>query len=179
MRSALLIVDMINTFDFPGGEDLLRRTRPIVPVIAGMKMRARKARSPVIYCNDNFGRWRSDFRALIERCTSAKSPGHAIAQALQPGPDDYFILKPRHSAFYQTPLETLLQRLGARRLVLVGIAGDSCIHATAVEGHEREYDVVVVSDASASQSAVRQRRALAHLEDTLSAKIKAARGVRF
>jgi nicotinamidase-related amidase len=179
MRSALLVIDMINTFEFPGASALLSRTRRIVPVVASLKRRARAAGCPVVYCNDNFGQWRSDFRALVARCTSGEAPGREIVEALRPDASDYFVLKPRHSAFYQTPLETLLTRLRAQRLVLTGIAGESCIHATAVEGHVREYDVVVVADATASQTGVRHRRALRHLADTKSAVIRTARGLRF
>lgn len=179
MRSALLVIDIINRFDYPGAAALLAATRRIVPAIVSLRRRARAAGCPIVYCNDNFGQWRSDLGALVARCTEDGAPGRDLVERLRPDPSDYFVLKPRHSAFYQTPLEILLERLKARRLILAGIAGESCIHATAVEGHVREYDIVVVADATASQTAARQRRALRHLEDTRSAKVRSARGVRF
>ena len=177
-RSALLIIDMVNAFDYEGADALLRETRRIVPKIVALKRRAATAGAPVIYCNDNFGDWRSDFRAVVAECSAAERPGHAVVRRIAPDSEDYFILKPKHSAFYQTALESLLADLEVRRLVLCGIAGDGCVHSTATDGHIREYEVVVVRDATASQTAERSRNALRHLETTRYATIGSAARVR-
>ncbi|HVV95766.1 MAG TPA: isochorismatase family cysteine hydrolase [Rhodanobacteraceae bacterium] len=178
-RSALLIVDMINAFDFAGASALLRETRRIVPHIIELRTRAHRANRPVIYCNDNFGEWRSDFKALIARCTAKRRPARDLVRAIAPEDSDYFILKPKHSAFYETALESLLESLGVRRLVLCGIAGEGCIHATATDAHMREYRVAVARDATASQTPARNRTALSHLENARYATLCAARNVRF
>jgi len=170
---------MINAFDFEGAEGLLRHTRPIVPRIVALKRRARAARVPIVYCNDNFGEWRSDFRAVVAECSAEGRPGAALVRRVAPESDDYFILKPKHSAFYQTALESLLADLKVRRLLLCGIAGDGCVHSTATDAHIREYDVVVLRDATASQTALRNRDALRHLETTRYATLASAARVRF
>jgi len=178
-RSALLIVDMINTFDFGGAAALLSHARRIGPNIVKLRTRAEAARAPVIYCNDNFGDWRSDFKAVLAACTRDDKPARALVHSVAPGRGDYFILKPRHSAFYETPLESLLGNLKVRRLILCGIAGDGCIHSTATDAHIREFEVIVVRDGTASQTGVRNRNALRHLEATRYANLSNANRVRF
>jgi nicotinamidase-related amidase len=172
--TALLIIDMINAFDYAGARELLHQTRKIVKPISELKSRARRARRPVIYCNDNFGEWRSDFKAVVAACTGEHKPARELILSIAPEADDYFILKPRHSAFYETALESLLEDLKVERLVLCGIAGDGCIHATATDAHMRKYEVAVVRDATASQTAARNRTALSHLENAKYASLCAA-----
>ena len=178
-RSALLIVDMINAFDFEGAAALLDQARRMWPKVVRLKERAKAARVPVIYCNDNFGDWRSDFKAVITACTREDKPARDLVQSVAPGPGDYFLLKPKHSAFFETPLESLLKDLKVRRLILCGIAGDGCIHSTATDAHIREFAVIVVRDGTASPSAARNRNALRHLETTRYAKLSDANRVRF
>jgi nicotinamidase-related amidase len=178
-NTALLIIDMVNAFDFDGADALLRQTRRIVPKIVALKRRANAAGAPVIYCNDNFGDWRSDFRAVVAECSADGRPGSALVRRIAPESGDYFILKPKHSAFYQTALESLLGALEVRRLVICGIAGDGCVHSTATDAHIREYEVEVLRDATASQTAERNRNALRHLETTRYATLGSAARVRF
>jgi nicotinamidase-related amidase len=163
-HTALLIIDMINIWDFPDAEKLLPRAAAIAPRIAALKARCRNAGVPVIYANDNRGRWRSDFPALVGLSLGQGGAGAAITSALQPDPDDYFVLKPKHSAFFGTPLELLLQHLDARRLILTGVASDQCVLATAMEAVMRDLAVVVPRDCVASQSAARNETVLRQLE---------------
>jgi nicotinamidase-related amidase len=176
-RSALLIIDMINTFAYPGGQVLVRHARAAAARARELRDACAQAGMPVIYCNDNFGQWRSDFRAVYERCARPGARGADIATLLTPRPDDYFILKPRHSAFHATPLQLLLQSLRVRRLILAGIAGDGCVMITAHEAHMREYQVAVASDATASQRPASNRRALRHLAEVLGVTVRAARAL--
>jgi nicotinamidase-related amidase len=163
-HTALLIIDMINCWDFPDADKLLPRAAAIAPRIAALKARCRKAGVPVIYANDNRGRWRSDFRSLVELSLGQGGAGAAITSALQPHADDYFVLKPKQSAFFGTPLELLLQHLKARRLLLTGVASDQCVLATAMEALMRDLEVVVPRDCVASQSAARNDTVLRQLE---------------
>jgi len=179
VRSALLIIDMVNAFDFDGGRALLRQTRRIGPNVVRLKQRARVAGASVVYCNDNFGGWRSDFKAVLAECTRDDRPACDLVRSIAPERDDYFILKPKHSAFYETALESLLADLKVRRLILCGIAGDGCIHSTATDAHIREFEVVVVRDGTASQTTARNRNALRHLEGARYAKVGAVNRVRF
>ncbi len=171
-RSALLIIDMINRFDFPGGRALARRAQAIGPNVLQLREAHARKGWPVVYCNDNFGRWRSDFRTVVEACART-GEGAEVVDLLRPGADDYFILKPKHSAFYSTALDLLLRSLRVRRVVLCGIAGDSCVQATAIDAHVRDYEVEIASDATASITPVRNRRALATLAAADVARVAA------
>jgi len=177
-RPALLIIDMINTFDFEGGARLARATATAARRIATLRRRWHQAGAPVVYVNDNFMHWQADFRELVAVCTHDGMPGAEIARRLQPGPDDYFVLKPKHSAFMSTPLEVLLAKLEARELVLTGIAADSCILATAQDAHMREFAVRVPRDCIAAITEARRDRALGVLRDTCNADLRASRSVR-
>jgi nicotinamidase-related amidase len=171
---ALLLVDVINDMEFEGGDALLRLALPAAERIAELKHAAKSAGIPVIYANDNFGRWRSDFRCLVERCLTSGVRGEPVAQLLVPEPDDYFILKPKHSAFHATALDTLLRYLHARRLILAGFATDACVTVTAAEAHMRDYRVFVPSDCVASRTAEHTRAALEHMARVLDVDTRPA-----
>lgn len=167
-RSALLIVDMVSDWRFPDGERLLPRALAIAPRIAALKRRCRAAGWPTIYANDNRGRWRSDLRRLVAESIEAGGRAARLTQLLAPDGDDYFVIKPRHSAFHATPLEFLLGHLGVRRLVVTGVATDQCVLATVADAHMREFAVAVPRDCVAAQSAARHARSVRHFEDTMA-----------
>lgn len=177
-RPALLILDMINTFDYEGGQSLRRHAEDAAPRIAALRRRFRKHGAPVIFVNDNFLQWRVDFRQLVEACSRASASGARIARLLEPASDDYSILKPKHSGFVDTPLALLLSRLEVDGLVLTGIAADSCVVATALHAHMLEYRVHVPADCVAAITAERRERALALLRDSMRMRTAAARTVR-
>lgn len=163
--TALLIMDMISCWDFPDAEKLLPGALRITPRIAALKSRCCRAGVPVIYANDNRGRWRSDFPALIHLSIECGGDAAAITQTLIPDPDDYFVLKPKHSAFFATPLDLLLQYLKASRIVITGVASDQCVLSTAAEARMRDLDVVVPRDCVASQSGQRNTVVLRQFEE--------------
>jgi nicotinamidase-related amidase len=121
---ALLLVDVINPLDFPGSAPLVKQALPMARRLARLADRFRDERRPVIYVNDNFGRWESDWRKVIRYCTAPGVPGRRMSAALGPRRGDYFVLKPKHSGFFSTTLDVLLRHLGARTLVLTGVATD-------------------------------------------------------
>jgi nicotinamidase-related amidase len=178
--AALVILDMISSWDFPDADKLLPQAATVAPRIAALKRRCKKAGIPTIYANDNHGRWRSDFRRVFENALAQGGLAARVAQCLAPDDDDYFVLKPKHSAFYSTPLHLLLQHLKVRRLFISGVAGDQCVLATAADAHMRDYEVVVPRDCVASQTAARNRRAITHIDEaltivtTLSARLRLA-----
>lgn len=176
--SALLIVDMINPFDFEGGPQLLCAALPAAGRIAKLKIRLKSQGVPVIYINDNFMQWQSDFRELVAICRHDDSPGAAIARLLSPEHDDYFILKPKHSAFFATPLRLLLEKLGTGSLILTGIATDSCILATAADAHMNDYALAVPRDCVASQTPARKQQAIELMKVAMRADIRASRSVK-
>ncbi len=176
-RAALLVVDVVNPFDFDGARALLRAARAIEAAILRTRAAFDRAGLPVIYCNDNFGQWRSDSRAILAACSATGRPGAAFVTAVAPRPHDLFVLKPKHSAFHATPLELLLRALRVSHLYITGIAGDACVHATAVDASVRDFDVLVVPDATASQSIARNRRALTNLVDRGAARMVSSRAI--
>lgn len=166
--TAFLILDMISDWQFPDAEKLMPRALAVAPHVAALKARCRRAGVPVIYGNDNHGRWRSDLRQLVESSLSRGGAGARLTALLAPSDDDYFVLKPKHSAFFGTPLDLLLQHLGVRRLLLAGVASDQCVMATALDARMRDYEVLVVGDCVASQTAARNRKALDHFQRALA-----------
>jgi nicotinamidase-related amidase len=166
---ALLLIDVINDLDFPEANQLLRYARPMAKKLSRLKQRAKEAGVPVIYVNDNFGRWRSDFRRQVQHCLRDGSRGHEIVSLLQPDEDDYFVLKPKHSGFFSTTLETLLHYLGSRKLILTGIAGNFCVLFTANDAYMRDYDLIIPSDCTVSNTAEENREALALMRKFLKA----------
>ena len=160
---ALLIIDMINAFDFEGAEAMLPRALAAAKATATLRQRARQARVPVVYVNDNFGRWRSDFRSTLAHCLRDGVRGRPIAAILKPDEDDYFVLKPKHSGFQFTALELLLAHLGAETLILTGVAGNFCVLFTAHDAYMRDYHLVVPGDCIASQTEADDAYALAHM----------------
>ncbi|MCL4861105.1 MAG: cysteine hydrolase [Caldilineaceae bacterium] len=170
-ETVLVLIDVINDLEFPGGENLLVHALPMAERLAAFKRRAKEAGIPVIYANDNFGRWRSDVRKLVRDSLDHDRRGRPMVELLQPDEDDYFILKPRHSAFYQTNLDILLKYLGAQALILAGVAGDICVLFTANDAYMREFRVIVPADCIASESAADNQQALALMERVLKADI--------
>lgn len=177
-QPALLIIDMINTFDFEGGARLAQATETAARRVATLRRRWHEAGAPVIFVNDNFMRWQADFRELVAVCAHDDMRGAGIARMLQPAPEDYFVLKPKHSAFLSTPLDVLLAKLEVRELVLTGVAADSCILATALDAHMREFKLRVPRDCVAAITEARRDRALATLSDTCGADLRSSRSVR-
>lgn len=146
---ALLIIDMFTLFDFPNADEIKPKALDAARHIHRLARHFRSRRHPVIYANDNFANWQSDFKELVGHCLATEGESSAIAKVLQPQHGDYFVLKPKHSAFLATPLTILLAKLGARELIVTGMAAESCITATCLDGNAREYEMVVVQEAVA------------------------------
>ena len=178
-HDALILIDVINDFAFPKAGALLRYALRAAEHIAALKKRARRARVPVIYANDNFGQWRSDFRQQIEHCLEKGRRGRKIVELLRPAEDDYFVLKPMHSGFFSTTLEVLLERLEVQRLILVGFAADICVLYTANDAYMRDFNVAVPSDCVASETKRQYRFALEHIDQRLKADTRTSDKIQF
>ncbi len=168
---------MINAFNFEGAARLMPAIQQTARRIAGLKRRMKHARLPVVYVNDNFGRWQSDFRRLVASCLDEQCRGKQIARILRPDDDDYFVLKPRHSGFYATPLELLLRYLNANRVIVTGIAGDNCVLFTAADAYMREFSVAIPADCVVSPNPDSNRSALEHMRAALKADIRPSRTI--
>jgi len=167
--AALLMIDVINDLDFGEGEQLLEHAKPMARRLAALAQRARDLGIPVIYVNDNFGKWRSDFRQQLEHCLEDGVLGKPIAELLKPEKNDYFVLKPKHSGFFATTLETLLEYLGAKTVILTGLTTDICVLFTAADAHMRDLFLVIPEDCSAATHPEDHERALALMRGKLDA----------
>jgi nicotinamidase-related amidase len=175
----LLIIDMISDFEFDGGEKILPLAERIAKNIADLKKRAEKAKVPVIYVNDNFGKWRSDFKKQLKHSQSKTVRGHKIARMLAPKEKDYFVLKAKHSAFYSTTLDLLLAYLGAETLILTGVASDICILFTANDAYMRDFNIFVPRDCVAASDEKTNEATLEYMAKILKADTRASDEIDF
>jgi nicotinamidase-related amidase len=174
---ALLIVDVINDLDFPEATQLMRFAPAMARRLAKLKERAKRRGIPAIYVNDNFGRWRSDLQTLVKHCR--KGRGKEIVDLLRPDPDDYFVLKPKHSGFFSSTLETLLRYLRVKTLIITGIAGNYCVLFTANDAYMRDYKLFVPSDCTVSNTIKENREALRLMHHYLKADLRPSPKLRF
>jgi nicotinamidase-related amidase len=166
---ALLLIDVLTTFQFPDGDAILQGALAMRNALARLKARAREVGIPVLYVNDNFGDWRSEKEILMGRCLEAK--GAQFVRPLLPDSEDYFVLKPMHSAFYMTPLEVLLKHLQVETLILTGLTSNSCLTVTAHDANMRGFDIYIPRDCSCARNAEEHTLALAHLEAMAGANL--------
>ena len=169
--TALLLIDVINDLAFPGSDALVAQAEPMALRLATLKRRAAAAGVPCIYINDNFGQWRSDFRKTVAHCTARSSPGRIVSRRLRPSPRDYFVLKPKHSGFYDTTLDTLLTALAIRRVILTGIAGNICVLFTANDAYMRELRIFAPADCVVSNTTADNDYALGQIASVLTGNV--------
>jgi nicotinamidase-related amidase len=178
-KPCLLVIDMINEFNFDGAARLMPAIERTARHIAAVKRRLKQAGCPVVYVNDNFGKWQSDFRKLVTRCLDEQCRGNQVARTLAPASDDYSVLKPKHSGFYATPLELLLRALQVDGVIITGIAGDNCVLFTAADAYMREFSIAVPADCVVSLDEDRNRSALEHMRASLKADTRPSVKMRF
>ena len=171
-ETALLIIDLINDFEFPRGDELFEQALPIAPRVAALKKRARAAGIPAVYVNDNFGRWQSKFADIVEHCRRPGVRGRPIVEQLVPEDCDYFVLKPKHSGFYQTPLELLLKHFGAERLILTGVSTNSCVLFTANDAYMRDMELIIPRDCVAACNTQEHDFAIEQMRSMLGADLR-------
>lgn len=167
--AALILVDVLNALRFEGSERFVPRALEVARRIATLKKRAQDARVPVVYVNDNAGRWRSDVAAVVQDCLGEDAPGREVTRLLLPGELDYFVMKPKHSGFYSTTLDTLLVYLRTRRLVIAGFSVERCVLFTANDAFLRDYELYVPRDCTAAIDDGDRDAALRILERVLGA----------
>ena len=173
-RSVLLLVDFINPLRFDGAEDIAADALAAAKMTVQLKRRLARRGVPTIYANDNYGLWRSEFRDVLARCQALEGVAGEIARLLAPGPRDLTILKPRHSAFYATPLDLLLSQMQVRRIVLCGLASDICVQVSATDAFLRGYAVWAPADCNAAESAARKETALEWMRRVLDCDTRPA-----
>lgn len=166
---ALLIIDMINDLEFPGGENIVEAAQEAAQQIVSLKKQAKALNIPVVYVNDNFGRWRSDMTKQVEHCLNDGVRGQRLVELLRPERDDYVVLKPKHSAFHATTLDALLNYLQADQLIITGISADVCVQFSASDAYMRDFKLYIPEDCIASDSAEHTQEAITYLKRVLDA----------
>ena len=169
---ALLLIDVINDLEFDDGQALLEHARPMTTALSRLKRRAKAKGIPVVYVNDNFGKWQSDLRKLLEHCLEDEVRGREIVDKLRPDEDDYFVLKPKHSGFFSTTLDTLLDYLQVHTVILTGIATNICVLFTANDAYMRDFRLVVPSDCVAGTDLEMHSHALEQMRIVLKADVR-------
>ena len=165
----LLLIDVINDLSFPDNKDLVRRSIALAKSIAKLKTRCKKVGIPAIYVNDNRGRWRSDISAVLRHCLRAQSPGRQMTKLLVPEPEDYIVLKPKHSPFYASPLQTILDYIGARVAIVAGVTTNACVLIAAGDLHVRDFQLFVPADCVAALTDREHRRSLDVMKNSFDA----------
>ncbi|MDQ0273885.1 isochorismatase family cysteine hydrolase [Cytobacillus purgationiresistens] len=167
---ALIIIDMINDFQFEHGEDLAKKALNISDPINKVKEQFSRLNLPVIYVNDHYQLWQANLDKIISHCQNPIS--QPVIDAIRPSSQDYFLIKPKHSAFYGTALNTLLHQLNIKTLVLAGIAGNICVLFSANDAYMREFKLHIPKDCIASNNDHDNDNALLMMEEVLKADIR-------
>jgi nicotinamidase-related amidase len=174
-KKALLIIDMINDFQFDYGPELAKQTEDISHKIFSLKKKMKTLGNPIIYVNDHYELWQADFKKIAETC---KNPlNENIIHTIYPEDDEYFLIKPKHSAFYGTALNTLLYNLEIKELIITGVAGNICVLFTANDAYMRGYDIIIPSDCIASNTEEDNAFALKMMKKTLKATITTSENI--
>lgn len=171
-HTVLLLVDFVNLLDFDGAAELAPSAEDAARATARLRRRLAPQGVRTLYANDNYGLWTSDFKALWKRCAARSGASGRMAHLVKPRARDLTVLKPRHSAFYATPLHLLLQQLGCKRLVITGVAADSCVLFSAMDAYLRGYSVCVPPDCVAAESDAARDQALEQMARVLKADIR-------
>lgn len=171
-KTVLLLVDFINPLKFDGAELIAPSALEAAQQTAALRRRLAREGVRTVYANDNYGTWTSDFKALHKRCAAQRGVAGQMARMLAPTSKDFTLLKPRHSAFYATPLDLLLEQLRCRRLVIAGLAADSCVLFSAMDAYLRGYSLWVPVDCVAAETQEARDMALSQMERVLKADVK-------
>lgn len=170
-KYALILIDFISDFDFEDGKELFENALPAAEKLAEFKKTAKKVGIPVIYVNDNFGKWQEDFKTMVKYCFENSDKGKKIVELLKPEEDDFYVLKPKHSAFYKTVFELLLENLEAENLILTGVSTDICVLFTANDAYMRDFNIIIPKDCVAAVTKENTENALVFMKRNLKAEI--------
>ena len=176
-RRVLILVDFINPLNFPGAEKLARPALGAARATVRLREQLDREKVAVVYANDNYGSWQSDFQGLVAQCCERDDISGEIARLLAPRPTDITLLKPRHSAFYCTALELLLKDMGARDLIVAGLSSDMCVQMTAADAFLRGYEGVwVPADCTAAETPQAKAASIKYMKDILKCDVRTSRG---
>src|SRR5918998_492522 len=176
-RSALIVVDMLSSYDHADAEKLTRSVQESLPAMIGLIRRAREDGALTIYVNDNYGNWNSNRDELLQTALAGRFP--ELVDPIAPREEDLFVVKARHSIFYGTPLEYLLGQEDVDRVVLIGQVTEQCILYSALDAYIRHFEVVVPRDAVAHIHEHLAEASLELMELNMDAEVVTAADCRF
>lgn len=171
METALIIIDMLNPYEHDDAQPLMKSARAILPALADLVAGAVDREIRIGYVNDNYGDWSAGRREIVERALAGADP--TLVEPILPAEDSWFVVKARHSIFYQTPLEYLLRQSGAGRLILAGQVTEQCVLYSALDAYVRHFEVVIPRDAVAHIHEDLAGAALRMMETNMRAHIAA------
>ncbi|MFD3439482.1 cysteine hydrolase family protein [Streptomyces sp. NPDC058685] len=174
---AVIVIDMINTYDHRDADLLIPSAEQAVPAVVRLIERAREHKVPVIYVNDNFGQWRSHHGELLEAALSG--PHADLVEPLKPDDESLFVVKARHSIFFETPLFYLLGQLGVDHIALCGQVTEQCVLYSALDAHIRHLRVTVPEDAVAHIHADLAEAALRMMDRNMNVEIRGTDSIEF
>jgi nicotinamidase-related amidase len=176
-KTALVVVDVIQTYEFEDGDKLAANFEKARPRIRELLERAREAEVPILHVNDSGGEWSANRQRLVEEARATEY-GHLL-DGIEPRDDGIFVLKARHSIFYQTPMDDILWEHEIEHLVLTGQVTEQCILYSALDGHLRHRPMTIVRDAVAHIHDNLAEAALEMMETNMHAEVCPAEAVRF
>src|SRR2546423_7450109 len=162
MPGALLVIDMLNPYEHDDAELLKESVADVISPLQQLTARAREEQVLTVYVNDNHGDWSAAREELVER--ALRGTGASLVEPIAPAKGTPFVVKARHSVFYETQLEYLLRQAGVDRLLLTGQVTEQCILYSALDGYVRHFEVAVARDCVAHIHADLARAALRMME---------------
>ena len=171
-RDVLLLVDVLADFEHEDGAKLLESFAERQPALVEVLDRARKSNTPIVFANDNKGHWDGDAARLIEG--ALRGPGGAFVRDVSPQVGEFFVVKPRYSAFDHTPLDLILNELDCERLVIAGMSTEGCVAQTAIAARELGYKVSIAADACATVDPEHEGTALRYLVDVVGVRLESS-----
>jgi nicotinamidase-related amidase len=177
MKSALIVIDMLNSYEHADAERLTRSVESALPAMERLIRRAADEDVLTIYVNDNFGAWNSNRDELLNSALEGRF--RHLVEPIAPGDDTLFVVKARHSIFFQTPLEYLLGQEGIERVVLIGQVTEQCVLYSALDAYIRHLEVAVPRDAVAHIHEHLADASLELMERNMSADTSPADDCRF
>jgi nicotinamidase-related amidase len=171
-KTALIVVDMLNRYEHEDAQPLIASVRRTLPAMRRLLERAREAETPIVYVNDNYGDWSAGRAELSEQALDGAVP--PIVEPILPEEEVAFLVKARHSVFFETQLDYMLRHQGVGRIVLIGQVTEQCILYSALDAYVRHYSIVIPRDAVAHIHEDLAEAALRMMEVNMAAEITTA-----
>ncbi len=175
-KTAIVVVDMLNSYEHDDAEPLTRSVETIVNPLRELVARAEHEDVELIYVNDNYGDWNSSQEELAKRALDGARPD--LVKPLLPPDGADFVIKARHTIFYMTPLEYLLGQKEIGHLVLTGQVTEQCILYSSLDAYVRHFDVSIPRDGVAHIHEDLAKASLEMMERNMSAEITSCADVK-